>query len=292
VSHIPARTDLQPCIMGKPLMLWFDCTSRSGERELRQQCAAFFEISYCAQLANAEREIKRLAPRVLCFDFDYPSQRQLRSLQSIKQKHVSLPALMFTVEHSEALAVWAFRARVWNYLVKPVALAEVGENLRSLMKVLNTERRTTRALTLPAPEVPEQVPNGAPEDTQELLLPGIYYIQQHFNERMAAEDVAQMCGMNRFRFSRRFHRALGMTFQEYLLRYRVRQACQLLLRPRVSVTEVGYSVGFNDASYFTRIFKRYMKMLPSQFAASADESQRVNASRADLEFPAAAVPSL
>jgi AraC-like DNA-binding protein len=276
--------------MTKPLMLWLDCTSRSNESEVRRHCAAFFEIAYCAQLGGAEREIKRLSPRVLCFDFDYPNQRQLRAMQSIKQKHLSLPALMLTVEHSEALAVWAFRARIWNYLVKPIPAKELAENLRGLIRVVATERRTSRALPMTAPEIPDQVPNGAPDDTQSILLPGIYYIQQHFNERLAADNVAQLCGMNRFRFSRRFHRALGMTFQEYLLRYRVRQACALLQRPRVSVTEVGYSVGFNDASYFSRIFKRYMKMLPSQFAASAEESHRLSASRANHESPAIAAP--
>lgn len=252
--------------MTRPLLLWFDCTSRRHDAELRRQFATFFEMAYRTHIANADQEINLLAPRVLCFDFDYPHQGQLRSMQSIKQKHISLPTLMFTVEHSEALAVWAFRARVWNYLVKPVATEELLENLHVLLKIAASAQRGSRALTLSAPAVPNQVPTHSANDTQSMLRPGISFVEQHFNEKLAADDVAQHCGMDRFRFSRLFRRAFGVTFQEYLLLYRVRQACTLLQRPRASVMDVGHSVGFNDPSHFSPIFKRYMRMLPSEYA--------------------------
>jgi AraC-like DNA-binding protein len=254
-------------------MLWFDCTASAQPLDLREQCAKFFEVSCSAHMKHATREIVRLRPRALCFDFDFPDQMRLRMMQTIKREHVSLPILMLTLAHSEALAVWAFRAQVWNYLVKPIAPREYSDNLRTLAQIAGSERRPTRPVVRPEPGLPQDVSSHPlPDAANSALLPAINYIEQHFHEHLSASAVANLCGMSRFRFSRLFHASQGVTFQDYLLRCRIKEACKLLERPNVSITNVGFAVGFNDASYFARIFKRYMSLLPSEYASRAQQA--------------------
>ncbi len=248
-------------------MLWFDCTSSFHYPELRLSAAEYFEVACTSRLEGAAQDIERLRPRVLCFDFDYPDQARLRLMQAVKRQFMSLPLLMLTVEHSEALAVWAFRSRVWNYLVKPVSTAEIQENLRTLAQIATTERRFGRAVARPEEEIPNEVPSSRPDESEAALLPAIYYIEQHFSERCSADEVAKLCGMSRFRFSRLFRCVFGLTFRDYLMRYRIGEACRLLQRPSVSITEVGGAVGFNDLSRFARTFKRYTGALPSDYMA-------------------------
>jgi AraC-like DNA-binding protein len=92
------------------------------------------------------------------------------------------------------------------------------------------------------------------------------FVAAHFHEKFPASIVAQHCGLSRFQFSRAFHATFGITFREYLLRYRIRAACQRLQGRSDSVTAVAYAVGFHDGSYFARMFRRYTGMLPSQYA--------------------------
>lgn len=92
------------------------------------------------------------------------------------------------------------------------------------------------------------------------------FVQQHFHEKFPASAIAKFCGLSRFQFSRSFHRVFGITFREYLLRYRIREACVRLAKGTAPVTEIAYSVGFHDGSYFARMFRRYTGMLPSQYA--------------------------
>jgi AraC-like DNA-binding protein len=278
-------------------MLWFDCTSTAHHPEPRGQCARFFDLVCSTRLAHATSEIERLQPKVLCFDFDYPDQARLGIMQKTKRDHMRLPVLMFTVEHSETLAVWAFRARVWNYLVKPVPVAELDENLGTLTQIVHAERRVARAVPRPDPGVPAQLPSNTRENAEALLRPAIYYIEKHFNERISAEAIARLCGLTRFRFSRLFHSVFGITFRDYVMSYRIGSACRLLRRPSVSVTDVAYAVGFNDASYFARMFKRCMGVLPSDYASNGSptlpgdvhrspllsESQARDAVKAQLE---------
>lgn len=92
------------------------------------------------------------------------------------------------------------------------------------------------------------------------------YVALNFASKFPASDIASHCGLSRFQFSRSFHTAFGMTFREYLLRYRVAAACERLRHVDAPVTEIAFAVGFHDGSYFARMFRRYTGMLPSQYA--------------------------
>jgi AraC-like DNA-binding protein len=250
--------------MKKPLLLWLDCTSKLEMPELRRRAMDSFEVS-CARLDEVADAIARLRPRALCFDFDYPDHARLCTMQSTKRANLNLPVLMLTIEHSEALAVWAFRVPVWNYLVKPVSALELQDNLESLTQILTTERRSGRAFCRKELAVPRAVPATRPDDPQVALLPALSMIEQSYNTRVSADRVAKACGMSRFQFSRLFHATFGITFKDYLLRFRVAEACRLLECEGASVTDVGCAVGFNDPSHFARVFRRYTGLVPSQY---------------------------
>ena len=94
----------------------------------------------------------------------------------------------------------------------------------------------------------------------------IAFVASRYPDKFPASAVASHCGLSRFQFSRAFHATFRITFREYLLRYRVRAACQALTRDHDSVTAIAYAVGFHDGSYFARMFRRYIGMLPSQYA--------------------------
>jgi two-component system, response regulator YesN len=75
--------------------------------------------------------------------------------------------------------------------------------------------------------------------------------------------LAELCGMNVFMFSKVFRREHDMTFREFLLRYRIERAKELLQNPAMTSTDVAGLVGFSDASSFARIFRRYVVLTPS-----------------------------
>lgn len=98
------------------------------------------------------------------------------------------------------------------------------------------------------------------------VLKAPQFVQRHFHEKFPASDIAEHCGLSRFQFSRSFHAVFGITFREYLLRFRILAACERLREGALPVTEIAYAVGFHDGSYFARMFRRYTGVLPSQYA--------------------------
>lgn len=252
--------------MSKPLLLWVDCTAGLPDAELRVQSAAVFEVVHVRGVAQAATEIARLKPHALCFDFDYPDQAGLRAMQVIKQAHARLPILMLTLDHSETLAVWAFRARVWNYLVKPVSTAELFENLNALANLGHRASPPRVAQMLKVP-VPSGLPVQPIPTEVARLQPALHYVTRRYHERISASAAARLCGLTRFDFSRKFRAAFRTTFRDYLLRVRIMEARRMLTEGRVSVTGVAYSVGFNDGSHFACMFKRLTGVLPSEYRA-------------------------
>jgi len=253
--------------MRKPVMLWVDLTISSRHAELPDVFTDSCDIRICPHSSELFEEIERGGIDGVCFDIDYPDRRGLELLQRTKSSFSSLPVLIVTLQHSESLAIWAFRSRVLDYLVKPVSRHEFQRPLQALRQMSDISagqhrRKPLDCLVMMPPEVPHKT---RVDDVA--LMPAIYFVKQKFREKIRSEDVAKACGMSTFRFSRSFHEGFGLTFQDYVLRYRILEACRLLRHPDSNITEVAYSVGFNDASYFSRVFRRFIGTSPSAYNA-------------------------
>ena len=91
------------------------------------------------------------------------------------------------------------------------------------------------------------------------------YINEHYNQDLTLESVADVAGFSKFHFSRLFKKFSNITFYDYLCRKRIMEAEKLLLNPNLSVTEVAMATGFNSISTFNRVFKSIKKCSPTEY---------------------------
>ncbi len=96
------------------------------------------------------------------------------------------------------------------------------------------------------------------------------YVSCNYNRDVTLADVADFVSMNRASFSTFFKKSVGMGFVDYLNKFRVERAQELLREGKSSIAEVGYSVGFSSASYFNRVFKKFTGQAPSQYVSSQE----------------------
>ena len=93
----------------------------------------------------------------------------------------------------------------------------------------------------------------------------ITYIEEHYTEAITLEDLARVAGLNARYFCRFFKKLTNQTPIEYLNYYRIDCACLALKERKASITEVAYSCGFNDSSYFIKVFHEAKKLTPRQY---------------------------
>ena len=97
------------------------------------------------------------------------------------------------------------------------------------------------------------------------LEKSILYLEQNYMQPITLEQVAKANGMSKYHFSRVFKSETSLTFSEYLNKRRIEAAKLLMLEQKMNVSEACFAVGFNNVSYFTRIFKRLMGVAPSYY---------------------------
>lgn len=247
---------------------WVSCTSSSSPAELREHCKRLCQVEICAQ-RNAVAAVGRMQPGVVVFEFENPDAAQLSLLQTVKRLHPSVPILMITSAHNEDLAVWAFRARVWNYLVTPVPLRELKSNLQQLAKISRGRETLTRQVERPSTMMPPPGAQTHGHSEKAALQRIIEHVRADHTSRLRVAKLARECGMSRFSFSRLFRSSFGCSCREYVMRLRIDTACKMLEAPDASVTRIAIAAGFTDASYFARIFRKRMRKSPLEYARAA-----------------------
>jgi AraC-like DNA-binding protein len=93
------------------------------------------------------------------------------------------------------------------------------------------------------------------------------WLEAHCTEKITRDDGARSCNLSPSHFSRRFAERFGRPFNEVLNRLRVQRAAELLARSDRSLLDVALSCGFQDQSYFTKVFRRHTSQLPRAYRA-------------------------
>ncbi|MEK3883994.1 AraC family transcriptional regulator [Paenibacillus sp. PL2-23] len=116
--------------------------------------------------------------------------------------------------------------------------------------------------------LPKQLPERASSryiENRERFKSLIQYVEARFAERITIEDAAKRLNLNPHHFCKMFKKLTGRTFIEYVNLCRMNEAERLLLDGTLTITEVAGRVGCDNPNYFTRLFKNYKGVTPSQF---------------------------
>ena len=106
-----------------------------------------------------------------------------------------------------------------------------------------------------------------PSAKRQRLQPGVEYImERYFDPRITNELLAQKCGMSTVYFRKCFEGVYGVPPIRYLHQLRVRRAKDILASDYSSVSQVAESVGYASVYHFSKMFKAYTGMSPSQYA--------------------------
>jgi AraC-like DNA-binding protein len=91
------------------------------------------------------------------------------------------------------------------------------------------------------------------------------YIEANLREPISLTEISKESGMSKYYFARTFKTFTGKTFKAYHNEKRIEAAKLMLQKPDARVTDVCFAVGFNDISYFCRLFHRFTGMSPSSY---------------------------
>ena len=192
----------------------------------------------------------RVLTRFTCFYIDYPDL--LFDRESGMARPAISPRLFF------------FDQAVWDTALK--LKAEVGnsdpwsrEYANALSLVLIHElfrlERTASAAARPSR-------GGLPAWQQKRV---VEFIEAHLAEEISLAALAELVDLSLYHFARAFTRSFGVPPHRYHMARRMDRAKSLLQRPALSVTQIGARIGFRETSSFTRAFRKFTGLTPTEY---------------------------
>jgi AraC-like DNA-binding protein len=109
-----------------------------------------------------------------------------------------------------------------------------------------------------------------PAQTSAVVKQALAYIHQNYALPLSRSTMAHQLGVSKNYLTQIFHQELGISLWDYLNRYRVMQAKELLRQTDSSIALISSQVGFDDPAYFSRVFRRYARQSPRIFRNSTD----------------------
>lgn len=96
----------------------------------------------------------------------------------------------------------------------------------------------------------------------------IYYVQEHYFEKITVQKAAMLINYSASYFSKLFHELTGTSFTQYLKEYRLEIAADKLTNTDKTITEIAEETGFHNLPYFTRSFQRKYGVSPNRYRKS------------------------
>ena len=200
----------------------------------------------------------REAPQVAVLDIEMPGLTGLEVARKIRETDRNCAILFLTGFDKFDYARQAISVRAMDYLLKPYNEQELVFAVEDAIRQVS---------------VPLPVRREEDEDMRTAIIRAEIsrFIDAHYREDISMQDAAAALRYSDAYFCKLFKQCFKVNFSAYLNEYRVNKARQLILDPRLSLKDIGAAVGYSDANYFTRVFKRLTGQTPSEYRVAAAE---------------------
>ena len=202
---------------------------------------------------------RRLEPSLIITDLKMPQMDGIEMLKALRAQGCTAYVIILTAYDNFSYVQSALRLGAVDYLLKPFHDGDL-------------ENAITRVQQRMKPEAAETAPLGIVRtgDMSKYVLEAMDYISAHYNDPdISVGTVAQSLNISEGYLSHTFKKETDYTLLNYLTRYRIHKAMELLKDCRVKVYEVAEQVGYRDIGYFSATFKKYAGISPSEYQLSS-----------------------
>lgn len=221
---------------------------------------------------------------LILMDIEMPGMSGLDAARAVLAQRPSCRVIFVTAYSLFQYAHEAVHLGACDYLLKPVDPDELEASVRRAMRQIETERKLEElAAARPQPEQTEteEEAEDAPEESENsqtaLVMAHVRrYLEDNYMFDLSLDSVGEILHISPAYLSAQFKKYQKMNFLDCLTELRINAAKELLADPFRSSAEVASMVGYEDASYFARAFKKRTGMTPTQYLRQAGQKAKAD----------------
>ena len=215
------------------------------------------------EAANGEEAleaVEKYDPSLIITDLKMPKMDGIEMIQALRERGNNALVIVLTAYDSFSYAQSALRLGAVDFLLKPFHDGELERSVTALRQRINSSAgKGNQARPLPFPGLKKG-------DKSKYVLEAMAYIGEHYNDpRISVGLIAGHLGISEGHLSHTFKKETDYTLLNYLTRYRIHTAMELLKDCRLKVYEVAEQVGYRDITYFSSTFKKLVGISPSEY---------------------------
>lgn len=238
--------------------------------EMRQFIASQLEKQYSiSEAANGQQGLemaREFIPDLVITDLMMPQMDGMVFCHKLKSdlRISHIPVIMLTAKASINDKIEGLETGADSFLTKPFDHKELQVRVRNLIEQrLRLRERYSKTILLQPQDIAV-----TPVDAQFLQSVKEILENNFGDDGFGVPQMQDALHMSKTQLHRKMKALTNHPPGEFLRNYRLKRAAQILSKRGDSVTQVAYSVGFNNLSYFTRCFKELYGVLPSDYADS------------------------
>ena len=214
--------------------------------------------------------IQRLEPDIVVADINMPILDGLGMIRQTYEQY-DYSAIILSGYSNFEYARTAIRYGVTGYLLKPLKREDLAEAIRDA-KEKCMQRRSWMSHKKEKEEwkniqlIPKE---GTSSEDDAVVKEMLAFIRQHYREKLVLQDVVDALNYSETFLNKKFKKQMGTTFIEYLNRFRIQKALELLREGRTAVQDVSWQCGIGDYKYFNMVFKKYIGCSPKMIIPAA-----------------------
>ncbi|UPQ79460.1 response regulator [Flavobacterium azooxidireducens] len=222
-----------------------------------------YQIIEAADGEQALKIAKKEIPDCIISDVMMPKMDGFEFTKQIKTNELTsfIPVILLTAKTSDEAHLEGLKSTADAFLTKPFN----NEIVKATVLQLIEERkklhiRYSQELVLRPVDI---VINSVEEKFIEKLQ--LILNKELANSEFSSDDFAASIGMSRMQLHRKLKSLLGVSTSEFLRNERLKASTELLKKGKANISEIAYSVGFNDVSYFSKCFKEMYHCTPTEY---------------------------
>ena len=205
---------------------------------------------------------------ILLCDIEMPYGSGLDLVEWVKEHHPDTECIFLTCHDEFDFARKAVQLQCLDYVLKPAPPEKVVEVLSHAISVIH-EKRENREYEVYGKRYLEELakPEGAENSVgqRDVVKEVELYIQKNISESLTVEQLAKIVYLSPDHLTRLFKKQHNQTLIDYITEQRMMLAKKLLEQGQLSITMISAKVGYNNYSYFTKMFKKYYGMTPREY---------------------------
>ena len=215
---------------------------------------------------------------LILMDIEMPGMNGLDAARAVLAQRPGCRVIFVTAYSLFQYAHEAVHLGACDYLLKPVDPDELEASIRRAIRQIETERKLEALAPIQqepeAPAAPQE--EGGDESSQNALVMAHVrrYLEDNYMFDISLDSVGEILHISPAYLSAQFKKYQKMNFLDCLTELRINAAKELLNDPFRSSAEVASMVGYEDASYFARAFKKRTGVTPTQYRRQAAKAAK------------------